>query len=105
MLVALPRHLTEVGLARVLGLGAAHLGFNAADESLLTGVVASETSLLDPFLDLTSSEKLPLLKDLISALLQLLAEWAELLGGGLVSVWVHVLVSHVVLHPVDVEGA
>ena len=57
----------------MLGLRAAHLGLHAADLGLLAGVVAPQTSLLDPLLDLTRRQQLALLEHLISALLQLQA--------------------------------
>lgn len=107
MLVALPGHLTEIGLADVLGLRAAHLWFDAADESLLTGVIASQASFLDSSFDLACREELSLLEHLVGALLKLLAERAELLGllGWLLGVGVRILVSDIVLHPVDVKRA
>ena len=106
MPVALPGHLTEVGLADVLGLRAAHLGLDAANESLLTGVITSQTSFLDSGFDLACREELSLLDHLVGALLKLLADWAELLsllGWLLGVVGVHILVGDIVLHPVDVE--
>jgi len=108
VLVALPGHLAEVGLADVLGLRALHSRLDAADEGILTGMITSQTSLLNSFFDLTSREKLSLLEDLVGTILQFLAQGARmrLWEPRLVdAVWAHVLISHVILHPVDVEGA
>ena len=105
VLVALPGHLTEVGVARVLGLRASHLGLHAANLGLLTRVIAPDPRLLDSLLDLARGQLLPLLEDLIGALLELQAQWAQALGGWLLGVWVDVLLGHIVLHPVDVKRA
>lgn len=94
----------------MLGLRAAHLGLHAANLGFLAGVVAPQTSLLDPLLDLARRQQLPLLEHLIGALLKLQAQRAQALSS-LLGVRVNVLliltavVGHVVLHPVDVEGA
>ena len=107
MSVALPRHFGKVSLSSVLGLSAAHLGLHAADDSLLAGVVSPITGLLNSVLDLSPRQELPLLIDQISASLELLAERVypgclTLLSG---NVGVHVLVHHIVFHPVDIEGS
>ena len=103
VLVALPSHLAQIGLALVLLLRAAHFWFTAADLSLLAGVIASQASLLNSLFDLTSCEKLPLLEDLIGSCLEFLAQRASVLRCGLLSVWLQVLLGDVVLHPVDVK--
>ena len=107
MIFALPRHFGEVSLSIVLLFSAAHLGLHAADDSLLAGVVSSIAGLLDAVLDLNSSQELSLLVNQISTSLELLAERTVsdsviLLSS---SVGVHVLVIHIILHPVDVKGA
>ena len=110
VLVALPCHLTEVRVSHVLGLRATHLGLYAANLGLLARVVAPQTSLLDPLLDLARRQQLPLLEHLIGALLKLQAQRAQALRR-LLCVRVNALltltavIGHVVLHPVDVEGA
>ena len=108
MSVALSCHLAEVGLAGLLDFCSAHLGLNATDECILSGVIASESSLLNLVLDLVSSQQLSLLDDFVGALLQLLAQRAKTLSWRNDVRVVHdgmgVLVSDVVLHPVDVEG-
>ena len=105
--VSFPCHLGKVGLAVVLNFSTAHLGLHAADDSLLAGVISSQAGLLDTVLDLNPCQKLPLLVDFIGALLEFLAQGANsdiaLLGS--ISVWMHVLVHYIILHPVDVEGA
>ena len=53
VLVALPGHLTQIGLALELLLSAAHFRFTTAELSLLADVIASQTGLLNSFLDLT----------------------------------------------------
>ena len=103
VLVALPGHLAQIGLALVLLLGAAHFWFAAADLSLLAGVITSQASLLNSLFDLTGCEKLPLLEDLIGSRLEFLAQRASVLRCGLLSVWLQVLLGDVVLHPVDVK--
>ena len=65
-------------------------------------MIAPNSGLLNSLLDFACSEQLPLLEDLISTLLQLEAQWAQALGSWLLSVWVNVLVRHIVLHPIDV---
>ena len=105
VLVALPCHLAQIGLALVLLLRAAQFWFAAADLSLLAGVIASQTSLLNSLFDLTCCEKLPLLEDLISSRLEFLAQRASVLRCSLLSVWLQVLLGDVVLHPVDVKRA
>ena len=104
VLVALPRHLTQVGLALVLLLRSAHFRFAAADLSLLAGVVAPQAGLLNSLFDLTGCEELPLLDNFVGARLQFLAQRASVLRCGLL-VRMHVLLAHVVLHPVDGERA
>ena len=103
--VALPGHLTQIGLALKLLLGAAHFWFTAADLSLLAGVIASQTGLLNSLFDLAGCEKLPLLEDLIGSRLELLAQRAHMLRCGLLGIRMHILFGDVVLHPVDVERA
>jgi len=88
----------------VLVKSAAHAGLDTADESLLTGVISAEVCLLNTVLDLVSCEELALLKDLLGALLQLLAKRAESVGFCGTSVGADGQVGDVVLHPVDVEG-
>ena len=107
VLVALSSHLAKVGLARLLDLRPAHLGLGAAYEGLLAGVVTSKASLLNFGLNLAGRQQLPLLEDLVGALLQFLAQRADGLNE-LARVGVHILlilVCHVKLHPVDVERA
>ena len=69
VLVTLPGHLTQIGLALLLDLRAAHFRLNAADVGLLARVVAPQASLLNSLFNLTGCEKLPLLEDLVGALL------------------------------------
>ena len=105
VLVALPGHLTQIGLALELLLSAAHFRFTTAELSLLADVIASQTGLLNSHLDLTRCEKLSLLEDLIGSRLEFLAQRASVLRCGLLSVWLQVLLGDVVLHPVDVKRA
>ena len=107
MIVALPCHFGKISLSCVLFLSAAHLGLYAADDSLLASVVSSIAGLLDAVLDLDSSQELSLLLNLISTSLELLAERTDSACINLLSssVRMQVLVRHIVLHPVDVEGS
>ena len=105
VLIALPSHLTQITMALVLSPRVAQFWFNTADLSLLAGVIAPQTSLLNSLFNLTSCEKLPLLEDLIGALLELLTQRARMLRYRLLSIRVHILFGDIELHPVDVERA
>ena len=68
-------------------------------------MIAPDSGLLDSLLDFARGQQLPLLEYLISALLELEAQWAQVLGCWLLSVWVNVLLRDIVLHPIDVKRA
>ena len=102
--VPLAGHLGQVDVALELLLGALHAGLAPLDICLDHADVTASAGLLNTVLDLLPGQELSLLNDGLGALLKSLAERAELFGC-LLLIRMAILISYIVLHPVDVEGA
>ena len=102
--VPLAGHLRQVDMALELLLRALHAWLAPLDICLDHANVTASAGLLNAVLDLLSGQELSLLNDSLGALLESLAERAEPLGC-LLLIRVAILISYIVLHPVDVEGA
>ena len=102
--VPLAGHLGQVDVALELLLRALHAGLAPLDICLDHADVTASAGLLNTVLDLLPGQELSLLNDGLGALLESLAERAELFRR-LLLIGVAILISYIVLHPVDVEGA
>ena len=92
-------------MASDLLFSAAKLRGDPANHSILTCVGSSDSGLLDASIDLNLAQVLSLSHHLIGLLLQLLLNWKESLRGRSAVLRLKVLISDIVLHPVDVKRA